>query len=97
MTTITANWQGDSQQPFQFTSRPIQVWDKTDRLRYLRPHEAENLMGMKPRCTAAPGVSARARLTIIGNAWDINVFTKILAHGRVSAITVKTLAMEAET
>ena len=98
VTTITANWQGDSQQPFQFTSRPIQVWDRTDsKLRYLRPHEAEKLMGMKPRCTAAPGVSARARLTIIGNAWDINVSTMLLAHSRVATSAVKNLAMEAET
>ena len=40
---------------------------------HVRPHEAEQLMGMDAGTTDGPGITAKNQLKAIGGGWDINV------------------------
>ena len=88
---IGKSWGGDPDNPVADTRLPVMVKDELyQNLQHLRPEEAEGLMGMPINCTAAPGVSARKRLEIIGNGWDVIVTTILLAHCQLSKINVVT-------
>ena len=79
--TITATW-SEEPHPAQKTAAAVRVHDAVAGLCYLRPDEAERLLGMPAGCTAAPGVSAAQRLTCIGNGWDIRTVARLLSNFR---------------
>ena len=63
------------------TSRPVLVKQKGKKaLQYLRPTEAELLMGMKEGCTGRGKSGAANRLKAIGNGWDLNTVKAILKY-----------------
>ena len=63
------------------TSRPVFVKQKGKKaLQYLRPTEAELLMGMEEGCTGRGKSGAANRLKAIGNGWDLNTVKAILKY-----------------
>ena len=48
---------------------------------HLQPIEAEGLMGMDLGSTAAVGITAKQRLEVIGNGWDIHTVSMLFVHG----------------
>ena len=80
---IGHSWKGDSDSPVANTQRPVLVDDvHAQGPQHLRPIEAEGLMGMDLNSTAAIGITAKQRLAVIGNGWDVNTTTLLLAHSR---------------
>ena len=78
---IGKSWHGDPDNPKENTGFGVKVRDKElDTLTCLRPHEAEKLMGMPEHVTSGNGITALARLRAIGNGWDINTTSKLLAY-----------------
>ena len=72
--TIGKSWKGSAEEPVANTKMPVLVNDvKHDDPQQLRPHEAEQLLGMPKGCTAGDGITNKDRLTAIGNAWDLRV------------------------
>ena len=73
---LGASWSDGPEGPVANTRRPLLVNDQTrDEAQHVRPHEAEQLMGMDAGTTdgPSPGISAKNRLKAIGGGWDINV------------------------
>ena len=65
--------------------RPVLVDDsKYPDPQHLRPSEAEALMGWDHGCTAAPSVTDKQRLEIIGKGWDLNSVHAIIRFSRLS-------------
>ena len=63
------------------TGRPVLVNDKTkDEARHVRPHEADQLMGMDAGTTEGLGISAKNRLKSIGGGRGANVTSMLLKH-----------------
>jgi len=82
--SIGASWKGDVDNPEAWTNVPVMVEDDAhEQHQHIRPHEAEKLMGMPAGCTNGQGVTAKDRLTCIGNSWDINVAAMFLKHSKV--------------
>ena len=81
------SWKGDASNPEADTGLPILVDDTTmDQPTHLKPHEAEQLMGMPKNCTSGAGLSiarlptAKQRLKSIGAGWDITVVGMFFDH-----------------
>ena len=73
------SWTGDADDPRENTSAPVHVHDKSrPELVFLRPHEAEQLLGHVKHSTEGCGITALDRLQAIGNGWDINVAVMLL-------------------
>jgi site-specific DNA-cytosine methylase len=86
--TIGKSWKGNPDSPTANTNAPVMVKDmQHSELQHLRPAEAERLVGMPPGCTDGPGISARQRLTCIGNGWDINVVCMFFVNYRQMLLT----------
>ena len=49
-------------------------------LMFLRPYEAEKLLGLFAGCTTGARTTAIPRLKVIGNGWDINVVSILLGY-----------------
>ena len=78
---LGASWSDGPEVPVASTGRPLLVNDQTrDEAQHVRPHEAEQLMGMDAGTTAGPGITAKNRLQAIGGGWDINVTLMLLKH-----------------
>jgi hypothetical protein len=81
--TIGKSWKGDPTNPVADTRLPVLVKDINEqKLQHLRPHEAEQLMGMPRDCTAGNGATAKERLMAVGNGWDLNVVGKFFDNYR---------------
>jgi hypothetical protein len=79
ITTVTASWRGSAQHPWQWTQRPIIIWDEAlQEETSLRVEEAERVHHLKPGYTAAPGLTPRDRLHGIGNGWDSSIIERIM-------------------
>jgi hypothetical protein len=90
---IGASWEGDPENPRANTRVPVLVDDELyDEPQHIKPEEAEALMGHRVGSTAAPGVSAKARLRCIGAGWDHIVATIVLSHSRICIANVSALA-----
>ena len=82
--TITSSLSNSESEPLPRTRRPVQVIEEgKPGVHYLRPHEAERLLGMRANCTAAPNISPRQRLAALGNAWDIRVLSLFYQQYRI--------------
>ena len=80
---VGKSWCGDPQRPKAATSLPILVNDELyDKPQQLRPVEAERLMGMPANCTESADLTPLDRLRAIGNGWDVNVTTMLLAQSK---------------
>ena len=63
---LGASWPEGPEGPVANTGRPLLVNDQTrDAAQHVRPHEAEQLMGMDAGTTDGPGISAKNRLRAI--------------------------------
>ena len=83
--TIGKSWKGPANSPIADTKLPVLVREQgMESLQHLRPHEAEKLMGMPNNCTKGDdaGITAKDRLTAIGNAWDVNIVTLFFTQYR---------------
>ena len=79
--TVCKSWKGDPDNPQERTNYPVRVIDVNNpELMFLRPHEAEKLLGLITGCTAGAGITAISRLKAIGNGWDINVVSMLLGY-----------------
>ena len=79
--TVCKSWQGDPENPTERTNYPVRVIDVNNpELMFLRPHEAEKLLGLFAGCTAGAGITAISRLKAIGNGWDINVVSMLFGY-----------------
>lgn len=77
--TIGKSWCGTDQNPKEQTSTPVWVKDRnSDKLQYLRPHEAEKLLGHAEGVTEGIGIGSLQRLKGLGNGWDMNVVSLLL-------------------
>ena len=86
--TIGASWKGDSDNPEANTRMPVLVVDSScETPQHLRPEEAERLMGMPAGCTAGPNITAKQRLSCIGNGWDLNVVKMFWDHYRLELLS----------
>ena len=75
------SWKGDPDNPQERTNYPVRVIDANNpEQMFLRPHEAEKLLGLITGCTAGAGITAISRLKAIGNGWDINVVSMLLGY-----------------
>ena len=84
--TITAAWKGESDAPYQDTTRPYLVVNGDGVTRYLDPEEAEGLMGLPVGGTAALGCTDQQRLHGIGNGMDIRCLNRVFAHFTTATI-----------
>ena len=79
--TVCKSWFGNPDSPTESTSTPVEVEDDANPgVNFLRPHEAEKLLGHEFNSTAGTGITALARLKALGNGWDINVVKRLLAY-----------------
>ena len=79
--TVCKSWKGDPENPKESTNYPVRVIDANNpELMFLRPHEAERLLGVTPGCTSGAGITAISRLKGIGQGWDINVCSMLLGY-----------------
>ena len=58
---------------------------------FLRPGEAEALMGLPKGYTDVPGVTQVERMTALGNGVDIHSITHLLRHFRIGSVPVEEL------
>ena len=69
------------------TMRPIQVKDEQHvELQSLYPCEGEALMGWEVGSTADPTVSAKQRLSVIGDGWDLNAVYSLMRFSKLSRV-----------
>jgi site-specific DNA-cytosine methylase len=88
--TLTASWyEGTHHEApgghdvWEWTRKPIKVWDKARGCEcFVRPEEAERLMGLPTGYTAITGVSAVERLRAVGNGVDVRVAMHVMRHFR---------------
>ena len=88
-TTITASWlnnKGTDDSPFEWTRAPIKVRNLDGTESFLRPTEAEVLMGLPRDFTSLPGVGARKRLHMMGNCIDVHTLTHLMRHARLGPV-----------
>ena len=80
--TLTAGWtRGTDDEPLQASERKMLiVSDVDDSVRPPHVHEAEKMMSYPADSTDAPGVTNRARLKALGNAWCYRTFWMIATH-----------------
>ena len=85
--TIGKSWAGWSDAPVADTVVPVVVHDVAfEKAQHLRPEEAEQILGFERGATAGRGVSAKDRLTALGDGWDlrttvmINRFSKLATN-----------------
>ena len=70
--TIGASWDGDPNNPFAATDKPVWVFEEgVEERQHLHAEEAERLMGYQTGATAGPGITPIDRLRCIGAGWDI--------------------------
>ena len=78
---LGASWSDGPDGPVANTGRPLLVNDQTrDEAQHVRPHDAEQLMGIEAGTAAGPGITAKNRLQAIGGGWEINVTSMLLKH-----------------
>ena len=82
---LGAPWSDGPEGPVANTGRPLLVNDQPkDEAKHIRPHEAEQLMGMDAGTTDGPGITAKNRLSLplraIRRGWDIDITSVILKH-----------------
>ena len=69
--------------PKERTKDPIRVWDSAvGAYSFLRPGEAELLMGLPLGFTALPALTNKDRLCLLGNGVDLAVVKLVLAQLR---------------
>ena len=80
--TVCKSWKGDPKNPKESTKYPVRVYIDVNNpeLMFLRPHEAERLLGVTPGCTSGARITAISRLKGIGQGWDINVCSMLLGY-----------------
>ena len=80
--TLTASWtRGSDEYPEQHSERKMIIVNKTDgstRAPYV--HECERMMSYEVDSTAAPGITNRARMRALGNAWCFRTFFLIATY-----------------
>ena len=75
------SWSDGPEDPVANTGQPLLVNDQAgDETHHVRPHEADQLMGIDAGTTAGPGITANHQLQAIGGGWDINVTSVLLKH-----------------
>ena len=81
--TLTASWVGDDVTPKEHTKDPIKVWDSAaGAYSFLRPNEAELLMGLPLGFTEVPALTNKDRLCLLGNGVDLAVVRRVLSQLR---------------
>ena len=80
--TLTASWtRGSDEYPEQHSERKMIIVNKNDgstRAPYV--HECERMMSYEVDSTAAPGITNRARMRALGNAWCFRTFFLIATY-----------------
>ena len=82
---LGASWMDCPEGPVANMGRPVLVNGQTkDEAQHVRPHEAEQLMGMDAGTTEGPGITTKNRkfnrLKAVGGGLDINVTSMLLKH-----------------
>mgnify|MGYP003308636151 CR=1 FL=1 len=83
ITTVTASWKGSTDDPWQYSARPIIIWDdKTNGTitHNLRINEAERLHHLDVDSTAAEGLKPIHRLKGVGNGWDRSIVERVMGY-----------------
>ena len=82
--TLTASWNGGTEtQPEQNSERKMIIVNANDgSTRPPTVNEAESMMSFPRDSTACPGISNRARMKALGNAWCYRTFYMMRARHR---------------
>ena len=77
---IGSSWSGDANAPVANTNARVMVIDEMhDDPQELLPEEIERLHGIYPGTTSGHGITAIQRHKALGNGWDINVTSMLIA------------------